>query len=198
MVRNGVVPKAKMKYDRKGAPAYAYYFIWQSPMLEDVGAWHTAELAFCFDNDKRCEEGTETHPRRRDWRRRWRRPGRISPATEIQASPAGPGLPPIPFAARRSSSIIAVEWWMIRKAKCARFCCRNSTGSTPGRLWRSAIRRGDYPEAPCAGSRRCRQGQKQGLHQRRPCDAIGPTPRVDFECRLDAASRLCREPRRAG
>ena len=51
MVRNGVVQKAKMKYDLKGAPAYAYYFTWQSPMLEDVGAWHTAELAFCFDND---------------------------------------------------------------------------------------------------------------------------------------------------
>jgi hypothetical protein len=41
-------------------------------------------------------------------------------------------------------------------------------------------------------------GQKQSRHQRRPCDAIGPTPRVDFDYRLDAASRLCREPRRAG
>ena len=62
MVRNGVVQKAKMKYDLKGAPAYAYYFTWQSPMLEDAGAWHTAELAFCFDNTKRCEQGTGNTP----------------------------------------------------------------------------------------------------------------------------------------
>ena len=27
-------------------------------MLEDAGAWHTSELAFCFDNTKRCEQGT--------------------------------------------------------------------------------------------------------------------------------------------
>jgi para-nitrobenzyl esterase len=27
-------------------------------MLEDAGAWHTAELAFCFDNTKRCVQGT--------------------------------------------------------------------------------------------------------------------------------------------
>jgi para-nitrobenzyl esterase len=62
MVRNGVVQKAKMKYDLTGAPAYAYYFTWQSPMLEDAGAWHTAELAFCFDNAKRCEQGTGNTP----------------------------------------------------------------------------------------------------------------------------------------
>jgi para-nitrobenzyl esterase len=62
MVRNGVVQKAKMKYDLKGAPAYAYYFTWQSPMLEDAGAWHTAELAFCFDNATRCEQGTGNTP----------------------------------------------------------------------------------------------------------------------------------------
>ena len=28
-------------------------------MLDGVpGAWHTAELQFCFDNTKRCEQGT--------------------------------------------------------------------------------------------------------------------------------------------
>ena len=41
---------------------FAYYFTWQSPMLEDAGAWHTAELAFCFDNTKRCEQGTGHTP----------------------------------------------------------------------------------------------------------------------------------------
>ena len=62
LVRNNVTRMAKMKYDQKGAPVYAYYFTWQSPMLEDAGAWHTAELAFCFDNTKRCEQGTGNTP----------------------------------------------------------------------------------------------------------------------------------------
>jgi para-nitrobenzyl esterase len=49
---------ATLKCNQKGAPVYAYYFTWQSPMLEDAGAWHTAELAFCFDNAKHCAQGT--------------------------------------------------------------------------------------------------------------------------------------------
>jgi para-nitrobenzyl esterase len=60
--RNNVQRMAKLKYDLRGAPAYQYYFRWQSPMLEDAGAWHTAELAFCFDNTKRCEQGTGNTP----------------------------------------------------------------------------------------------------------------------------------------
>ena len=62
LVRNNVARMAKLKYEQKGAPVYAYYFTWQSPMLEDAGAWHTAELAFCFDNAKRCEQGTGNTP----------------------------------------------------------------------------------------------------------------------------------------
>jgi para-nitrobenzyl esterase len=31
-------------------------------MLEDAGAWHTAELAFCFDNTARCAQGTGNGP----------------------------------------------------------------------------------------------------------------------------------------
>ena len=62
-MRNNVVKMAKLKHEQKGAPAYAYYFTWQSPMLDGVaGAWHTAELAFCFDNTKRCEQGTGNTP----------------------------------------------------------------------------------------------------------------------------------------
>lgn len=49
-MRNNVTRMATMKHAQKGAPAFAWYFTWQSPMLEDAGAWHTAELAFCFDN----------------------------------------------------------------------------------------------------------------------------------------------------
>jgi len=60
--RNNVVRMAKMKCELKAAPTYTYFFTWQSPMLEDAGAWHTAELAFCFDNTKRCEQGTGNTP----------------------------------------------------------------------------------------------------------------------------------------
>jgi para-nitrobenzyl esterase len=60
--RNNVQRMVKLKYEQKSAPVYQYYFTWQSPMLEDSGAWHTAELAFCFDNTKRCEQGTGNTP----------------------------------------------------------------------------------------------------------------------------------------
>jgi para-nitrobenzyl esterase len=61
--RNRVQNMAKMKCDLHGAPAYTYFFTWQSPMLGvDAGAWHTSELAYCFDNTKRCEQGTGNTP----------------------------------------------------------------------------------------------------------------------------------------
>jgi para-nitrobenzyl esterase len=60
--RNNVQRMVKMKYEQKGAPVYQYFFTWQSPMLEGSGAWHTSELAFCFDNTKRCEQGTGNTP----------------------------------------------------------------------------------------------------------------------------------------
>jgi para-nitrobenzyl esterase len=62
-MRNNVVKMAKLKCDLHASPAYAYYFTWQTPILGGVpGAWHTAELQFCFDNTKRCEQGTgNTH-----------------------------------------------------------------------------------------------------------------------------------------
>ena len=61
-IRNSVVHLAKLKHDLKAAPVYTYYFSWQSPMLEGAGAWHTADLQFCFDNTKRCEQGTGNTP----------------------------------------------------------------------------------------------------------------------------------------
>ena len=61
-IRNNVTRMATMKHKQNGAPAYAWYFSWQSPMLEDAGAWHTAELAFCFDNTRRCDQGTGNGP----------------------------------------------------------------------------------------------------------------------------------------
>ena len=62
-MRNNVAKMAKLKHDLGGAPAYAYYFTWQTPILDGVpGAWHTSELQFCFDNTKRCEQGTGNTP----------------------------------------------------------------------------------------------------------------------------------------
>ena len=61
--RNNVQRMVKLKCELGAAPVYQYYFTWQSPMLDGVaGAWHTAELAFCFDNTKRCEQGTGNTP----------------------------------------------------------------------------------------------------------------------------------------
>jgi len=61
--RNHVQQMAKLKCAQQAAPVYQYFFTWQSPMLDGVaGAWHTAELAFCFDNTKRCEQGTGNTP----------------------------------------------------------------------------------------------------------------------------------------
>jgi len=61
-MRNNVTRMATMRCGQKGAPVFTWYFTWQSPMLEDAGAWHTAELAFCFDNTRRCMQGTGNTP----------------------------------------------------------------------------------------------------------------------------------------
>ena len=62
-MRNNIVNMAKLKHELKAAPAYAYYFTWQSPMLEALPAHGTPpNLQFCFDNTKRCEQGTGNTP----------------------------------------------------------------------------------------------------------------------------------------
>jgi para-nitrobenzyl esterase len=63
IMRNNVVKMARLKHELSAAPAYAYYFTWQTPILDGIpGAWHTADLQFCFDNTKRCEQGTGNTP----------------------------------------------------------------------------------------------------------------------------------------
>ena len=62
-IRNRVVQMAGFKHALNAAPAYTYYFTWQTPILDGIaGAWHTADLQFCFDNTKRCEQGTGNTP----------------------------------------------------------------------------------------------------------------------------------------
>ena len=61
--RNRVQQMVKLKHDQGGAPVYQYLFQWQSPQLDGVaGAWHTADLAFCFDNAARCDQATGNTP----------------------------------------------------------------------------------------------------------------------------------------
>jgi para-nitrobenzyl esterase len=62
-MRNNVVKMARLKHELNAAPAYTYYFTWQTPILDGIpGAWHTADLQFCFDNTRRCEQGTGNTP----------------------------------------------------------------------------------------------------------------------------------------
>ena len=62
-MRNNVVKMCGLKHDLHAAPVYAYYFTWQTPLFDGrPGAWHTADLQFCFDNTKRCEQGTGNTP----------------------------------------------------------------------------------------------------------------------------------------
>jgi para-nitrobenzyl esterase len=64
--RNRVQHMVKLKYEQGGAPVYQYHFQWQSPQLDGVaGAWHTADLAFCFDNTRLCAQGTGDTPQAR-------------------------------------------------------------------------------------------------------------------------------------
>ncbi|MDY1010361.1 carboxylesterase/lipase family protein [Sphingomonas sp. CFBP9019] len=64
--RNRVQDMVRLKHAKGGAPVYQYLFQWQSPQLDGVaGAWHTADLAFCFDNTARCEQGTGDTPEAR-------------------------------------------------------------------------------------------------------------------------------------
>ena len=92
-------------------------------MLEDAGAWHTAELAFCFDNTKRCEQGTGNTPEAQALAKKmataWANFARTG-------NPSQPGLTWTPFEPDRCPTMVfdnTAAWWTIPKAKCARSCC---------------------------------------------------------------------------
>jgi para-nitrobenzyl esterase len=102
-MRNNVTRMATMKCTQKGAPVFAWYFTWQSPMLEDAGAWHTAELAFCFDNTARCAQGTGHTPEAQGLARKmataWANFARTG-------NPSQPGLPWTPFNPGRCPTMV--------------------------------------------------------------------------------------------
>jgi para-nitrobenzyl esterase len=93
-MRNNATRMATMKHKQRAAPVFTWYFTWQSPMLEDAGAWHTAELAFCFDNTLRCAQGTGHTPEAQALAKK------VATAWSSFArtgNPSQPGLPWTPF-----------------------------------------------------------------------------------------------------
>jgi para-nitrobenzyl esterase len=64
--RQNAIYAAERKAVLKAAPAYNYWFHWQTPVLDGrAGAYHTSELPFCFDNTDRCAALTGGGPRPR-------------------------------------------------------------------------------------------------------------------------------------
>jgi para-nitrobenzyl esterase len=58
-VRGSAIEQAKLKAAQGRAPAYLYWFTWQTPILSGrPAAFHCAEIAFVFDNTDRCETMT--------------------------------------------------------------------------------------------------------------------------------------------
>ncbi|HEY2780512.1 MAG TPA: carboxylesterase/lipase family protein [Steroidobacteraceae bacterium] len=58
-VRGSAIQQAKLKAMQGGAPAYLYWFTWQTPILSGrPRAFHCSEIAFVFDNTDRCETMT--------------------------------------------------------------------------------------------------------------------------------------------
>ncbi|MFN8095335.1 MAG: carboxylesterase family protein [Vicinamibacteria bacterium] len=102
-MRNNVTRMATMKHEQKAAPVFTWYFTWPSPMLEDAGAWHTAELAFCFDNTARCAQGTGNGPKAQALARKMATAWASFART---GNPSQPGLPWAPFEPTRCPTMV--------------------------------------------------------------------------------------------
>jgi len=58
-MRQSALAQAAAKAAAGGAPAYVYWFTWQTPILDGrPRAFHCSEIAFVFDNTDRCENMT--------------------------------------------------------------------------------------------------------------------------------------------
>jgi para-nitrobenzyl esterase len=65
-VREAAIKQVRLKAAVGKAPAYLYWFTWQTPVLDGrPRAFHCAEIAFCFDNTDRAENMTGGGPRAR-------------------------------------------------------------------------------------------------------------------------------------
>lgn len=66
-VRQNAVTQAQRKAALGAAPAYLYWFAWQTPVLDGrPRAFHCSELPFVFDNTDRCETMTGGGPEARE------------------------------------------------------------------------------------------------------------------------------------
>jgi para-nitrobenzyl esterase len=62
-VRAAAIEQCTRKAAQNGAPAYLYWFAWQTPVLDGrPRAFHCAELPFVFNNAERCETMTGGGP----------------------------------------------------------------------------------------------------------------------------------------
>jgi para-nitrobenzyl esterase len=62
-VRENAIKQCKAKAALGKAPAYLYWFTWQTPILDGrPRAFHCADIAFAFDNTDRCENMTGGGP----------------------------------------------------------------------------------------------------------------------------------------
>jgi para-nitrobenzyl esterase len=65
-VRQAAIQQATIKAAAGKAPAYLYWFTWQTPILDGrPAAFHCAEIAFAFNNTDRCEAMTGGGPEAR-------------------------------------------------------------------------------------------------------------------------------------
>jgi para-nitrobenzyl esterase len=103
--RHAALQQARLKAAQGGAPAYLYWFAWDSPILDGrLHSFHCADLPFVFDNTDRCDHMTGGGPEARALA------NRISTAWVQFARTGNPnqgGLPPWPAfdSARRSTMI---------------------------------------------------------------------------------------------
>jgi para-nitrobenzyl esterase len=62
-VRLAALRQATAKAAQSAAPAYAYVFAWNTPVLDGrIRSYHCAELPFVFDNTDRCDQATGGGP----------------------------------------------------------------------------------------------------------------------------------------
>lgn len=104
-VRAAAIEQCKRKAAQNAAPAYLYWFTWQTPVLDGrPRAFHCAELPFVFNNAERCETMTGGGGRAVALAHRmsdaWVRFARTG-------DPNGPDFPHwAPFNARRATTMI--------------------------------------------------------------------------------------------